>query len=657
MSEGEGSKPGEEVDASSWSAIERAALEASRDPILKEMLEQERVVSDEVDAKLFVELVRYVRHHKGLAAFSVTLSVLEAGLMALPPFAIGLAIDVVRQSGAGRSDEGLAGALHGVASWIDGVIGYAPGVEGLIVAYGVMILCVWLVRWVMATATTYVVQMLGQRVVHDLRMDVYGHVIAMDMGYFHTNPVGRLVNRTTFDTKTLSEFFSDALAQGLRDILFLVVLIGVMLTLDVPLTAILLAAFPLLVAAGALYRLYARPAMRTTQAVMSRMNAWLAENIAGMRENQLYQTEGRRRGEFKALTDAHQSSVRSWISAWGWLRPLMMGISAVATTAVLYVGYGRVVGGAISVGVLLTFLQYTTRMWVPVRNLTEKFNMIQTALTATERIFDVLGQKSGMTDAPGAVAEAAVERGDLTFEGVRFAYPTKPESEILKGVDFSVEAGQMLALVGDTGAGKSTIVHLISRFYDVTGGAVKVDGRDVREYTLAGLRAGIAIVPQDVVIFAGTIRDNITLGLDVSDEVVWAACEAVCADRFIKRFPGRLDHVMDESGRTLSAGERQLLSFARALVYNPPILILDEATANVDTQTEALIQEALERLTKGRTSVVVAHRLSTIRDADVILVMRHGQVVERGTHDELLEMGGEYDRLHRLHMGGESAAA
>jgi ATP-binding cassette subfamily B protein len=200
-------------------------------------------------------------------------------------------------------------------------------------------------------------------------------------------------------------------------------------------------------------------------------------------------------------------------------------------------------------------------------------------------------------------------------------------------------------------------VHLISRFYDVTAGAVKVDGRDVREYTLAGLRAGIAIVPQDVVIFAGTIRDNITLGLDVDDEVVWAACEAVCADRFITRFPGRLDHVMDESGRTLSAGERQLLSFARALVYNPPILILDEATANVDTQTEALIQEALERLTKGRTSVVVAHRLSTIRDADVILVMRHGQVVERGTHDELLAQGGEYERLHRLHMGGASAAA
>ncbi len=338
MSDGEGSKPTE--DDASWSATERAALEASRDPILREMLEQERVVSDEVDAKLFVKLVRYVRHHKGLAAFSITLSVIEAALMALPPFAIGLAIDVIRSSGAQRSEAGLAGGLHAVVAWFDGVIGYAPGVEGLIVAYGALILSVWVLRWFMATGTTYVVQMLGQRVVHDLRMDVYGHVMDMDMGYFHTNPVGRLVNRTTFDTKTLSEFFSDALAQGLRDVLFLAVLIAVMLTLDVPLTLILLAAFPLLVGAGALYRMYARPAMRTTHAVSSRMNAWLAENIAGMRENQLYQTEPRRRGEFKALTDAHQSSVRSWISAWGWLRPLMMGISAVATTAVLYVGYG-----------------------------------------------------------------------------------------------------------------------------------------------------------------------------------------------------------------------------------------------------------------------------------------------------------------------------
>ena len=220
----------------------------------------------------------------------------------------------------------------------------------------------------------------------------------------------------------------------------------------------------------------------------------------------------------------------------------------------------------------------------------------------------------------------------------------------MRGISWSAAKGEMIALVGDTGAGKSTIAHLLSRFYDVTEGTVRIDGRDVREYDLGKLREGIAIVPQDVVIFAGTVRDNITLGLEVSDDVVWEAARAVCADRFIDRFEDGLEHIMDEGGRTLSAGERQLLSFARALVFNPPVLILDEATANVDTETENMIQEALARLTQGRTSVVIAHRLSTIREADQILVLRHGEIIERGRHEELLEQGGEYARLYELHM-------
>jgi ATP-binding cassette subfamily B multidrug efflux pump len=396
--------------------------------------------------------------------------------------------------------------------------------------------------------------------------------------------------------------------------------------------------------------------MRTNSAVMSRMNSWLAENINGMRENQIYGVVTRRRGEFGSLTDAHQTSVHRLIQAWGILRPMMMLICAVATAIVLWKGYERVIEGVITVGVLLTFLQYTTRLWVPVRNLAEKLNVIQTALTAAERIFDVLEAKTRMKDAPDADESLTVTQGAIRFEDVRFAYPNKADDEVLRGIDFEVQPGQMLALVGDTGAGKSTIIHLLSRFYDITSGTIELDGRALPEYTLKHLRQGIALVPQDVVIFAGTIRENITLGLDVDDEVVWECARAVCADRFIDRFPDGLDHVMDEAGRTLSAGERQLLSFARALVYNPPVLILDEATANVDTETEALIQQALERLTQGRTSVVIAHRLSTIRDADQILVLRHGQVLERGRHDELIDQGGEYSRLHALHMSTQQAA-
>jgi ABC-type multidrug transport system fused ATPase/permease subunit len=631
-----------------WSRAEREAIEAARDPVLELMLKQERVETEALDTTLFLRLVSYLGRHRALAALCVVLSLGEALLMALPPYAIGVAMDLF-VSGR-RAAGGLAGALGEAARALGaGVFGAWPAGEGVILGFGVVILGVWLLRWGVAMSTTYMVQKLGQRIVHDLRMDVYRHITSMDMGYFHSNPVGRLVNRTTFDVQALSEFFSDAFAQGVRDVLFIGVLVVVMLGLDVPLAMVLLVSLPLLVLWGGLYARYGRPAMRSVTAVQSRMNGWLAEHIAGMRENQLYRMEARRREEFHALTNAHQAAVVRWIQAWGLLRPAMMVTSALATTAVLVIGYGRATSGSITVGVLLTFLQYTTKLWVPVRNLTEKFNMIQTALTSAERIFDVLETKSLIYNMPDASPQLKVTRGDIEFSAVHFRYPTK-EEEALRGVDFKVKPGQFLALVGDTGAGKSTVAHLVSRFYDVTGGAVLVDGHDVRRYTLDALRRGIALVPQDVVIFAGTLRDNITLGHDVDEARLVECVRAVCADRVVNRFPRGLDHIIEEGGRTLSAGERQLISFARALVFNPPILILDEATANVDTQTEALIQRALAELTRGRTSVVIAHRLSTIRDADEILVLRQGQIIERGRHEALLDAGGEYARLYRLHV-------
>ena len=657
-------EPGREEEAAAASAaaapkitpIEAAIIKATRDPILQQMLEQERIESGELDSSLLARLLGYLKPHKAEAALCVGLISVEAALMTLPAYVIGLAIDVVRDQGTER-DQGasaLESWTRGATSWIgQGIERAALELEqggALVASFAVLIMALWVARWLFAMAATYAVQRLGQRIVHDLRVSVYDHITGMDMGYFHTNPVGRLVNRATFDTQSISQFFSDALSQGLVDGLFIVFLVAMMLWLDAWLAAILLCALPLLIGIGLLYRYAARPAMRTNSAVVSRINSWMAEHINGMRENQLYNVVTRRRGEFGALTDAHQTSVTRLIQAWAMLRPAMMMVCAVATALVLWQGYERVIAGAITVGVLLTFLQYTTRLWVPVRSLAEKLTVIQTALTAAERIFDVLKTPTAMRDAPEARAELSVQRGGLRFEKVRFAYPSKPKDEVLRGIDLEVEPGQMLALVGDTGAGKSTIVHLLSRFYDVSAGRIEIDGHPIKAYTLEQLRRGIALVPQDVVIFAGTIRENITLGLEVDDERVWECARAVRADRFIERFEDGLDHVMDEAGRTMSAGERQLLSFARALVYNPPVLVLDEATANVDTETEALIQHALGRLTQGRTSVVIAHRLSTIREADQILVLRHGEVIERGDHEELLHRGGEYARLHKLHM-------
>ena len=634
------------------SKAEREVLAAAKDPVLQKMLEQERIESAEFDTSLLWRLLGYLKRHRALSALGVCLSMVQAVVMTLPAWAIGLAVDMVRQGDeAGRALTGAAAAFAHTAGSISGALFAQPlAIEAKIAGYAALIFGLIFVQMVLSMLGYYAVQMLGQRVVHDLRMDVYTHLMAMDMGYFHKNPVGRLVNRTVFDTQSLSQFFSDAFSQGVRDLFFILALMVVMFTMDVPLALVLLGIFPLLLVMGLVYRHFARSAMRTTSAVKSRMNSWLAENIAGMRENQLYQTEARRNGEFGALTDAHQRASVASVRAWGILRPSLLALSALATAGVLWLGYTRVAQGVVTVGVLLTFLQYTQQLWVPVRNLAEKFNVVQTALTSIERIYDVLDTPSQMKDTPFADPALSVTKGALEFKNVRFAYPTKPEQEVLRGINFVAKPGEMIALVGDTGAGKSTIVHLISRFYDVTSGAVRLDGHEVREYTLAQLRQGIALVPQDVVIFAGTVRENITLGLEVPDALVLGALRAVRADRFIDRFEYGLDQVMDEGGRTLSAGERQLLSFARALVFNPPLLILDEATANVDTETESLIQQALATLTKGRTSVVVAHRLSTIREADQILVLRHGQIIERGRHQELLDQAGEYARLYELHM-------
>ncbi len=629
------------------SGIEQQALELADDPILAAMLAEERIESEQFDLALLWQLAGFARPHWPLAVGAVGLSAVESGLMTVPAYMIGLALDRVTSGGARTTqwaDRVIAGFESVALDWFG-----ASGTSAAIVYLGALVLVAWVLRWIVAIVTTYVMQMLGQKIVHDLRTRIYEHISSMGLEYFHKNPVGRLVNRTTFDVQSISELFSDAFAQGLRDSMFIVVLMAVMFGLDPLLAGVLLASFPFLIAIAWVYRMMARPSMRTQQAVQSRMNSWLAENLSGMRENQLYRREQRRRAEYFQLTEAHQTAVTRVIQSWGLLRPGMMVVTAVGSSIVLLLGYERVVAGVITVGVLLTFLQYTARIWVPIRNITEKVNIIQTALTAAERVFDVLDTPRSMRDADEADPGLEVTRGRVRFEGVRFRYPSSTD-DVLRGISFEANPGDMVALVGDTGAGKTTIVNLVSRFYDVTAGSVSVDGRDVRDYLLHNLRRGIAIVPQDVVVFAGTLRDNLTLGAPYSDERIMECLRAVHAEDLVDRFDDGLDHVLQESGRTLSVGERQLLSFARALIVNPPILVLDEATASVDSRTEARIQDALEELTAGRTTLVIAHRLSTIRDADLILVLRHGEVIERGRHLELIAQNGEYARLHRKHV-------
>lgn len=623
------------------SRVEREALALSNDPILVKMLEEERVEADEVDMRLFAKLLAYLKPHKGLTAVAVILSLAESLLMTLPAYIVGLAIDAVSKAGA------RDGVFDGILTVMAAAVPVSQeGPTTLIIAFGAILLAAWTLRWVIAAVTTYLVQKLGQLVVHDLRVDVFDHITGQGLAFFHKNPVGRLVNRTTFDVQSLSELFSDAFAQGFRDVLFVIVLCVVMFKLDFTLSILIVGSFPLLVGVALLYRALARPSLRTMSAIQSRMNAWLAENIAGMRENQLYRRERRREAEWYSLTQAHQASIYRVVQAWAVLRPGMMIVSALATSLVLIVGYGRVTEGLVTIGVLITFIEYTSRVWVPVRNLAEKFNIIQNALTAGERVFNILEQPTTIKTLTTADPNLKVVKGSVEFKDVRFTYPRTTE-EVIKGISFEAKPGEMVALVGNTGAGKSTIVQLISRFYDASEGEIRVDGRLVTDFELPNLRAGIALVPQDVVIFAGTLRENITLGAEYPDETVLETLKAVRGEILVTRNEDGLDQVLEEGGRTLSAGERQLISFARALLVNPPIIILDEATASIDTETESLIQEALVRLTKGRTTIVIAHRLSTIRDAHQILVLRHGQVIERGTHPELLHRGGEYAALYQ----------
>jgi ATP-binding cassette, subfamily B, multidrug efflux pump len=603
------------------SAIEREALALTHDPILLHMLNEERVEAHSLDLSLLRRLLSFLPPHRSLAIFALSFALLEALVMAIPPFLVGKTLDLITSS--------------------------SP--PNLILSLGLWTAAAWALRWCIAVATSYAMQRLGLAVVHDIRCALFSHISLQDQPFFLQNPTGRLVNRTAFDTQSLSELFSDALASSSRDLLFILVLLSVMLSLNPPLALILLLSFPVLISIALLYRHIVRPPMRTMTAVMSRMNAWISEHTSGMRENHLYRCQPRRAAEFLNLTHAHQASTTLVVRGWALLRPAMLLTASTSSLLILLFGYHLTLSHTISLGVLLTFLQYADMLWRPVRDLAEKFNLIQTSLTSAERITHTLNSSPLISTLPSANPTLTINAGAISLQDVHFAYPSQPQKQVLKGISFNVKPNETIAIVGDTGAGKSTIAQLLMRFFDPTSGQVIIDGHDARDFTLDHLREGVAFVPQDVTLFASSIRDNISLGADFSDAHIWRALDAVHASPIVRRFPLLLDHILDEGGRTLSAGERQLLAFARALAFNAPILILDEATANIDSPTERLIQAALLTLTSDRTSIIIAHRLSTIRHAHQILVLRDGLIIERGDHASLLSLHGEYARLHHLH--------
>ncbi len=500
---------------------------------------------------------------------------------------------------------------------------------------------------------TWLLQLTGQRIMFDLRTEIHGHLQRLDVAFYDRNPVGRLMTRVTSDVDALNDLFTSGVVSVFGDIFSLIGIMTVLLAMDWRLALVTFSVLPLIVLLTQWFRRNVRESYRTVRGLVARINAFLQENITGMATVQVFRREGRHFGQFEAINAAHRDANVASIFYYAVFYPSIELIGALATALIIWWGGGWVIGGTLTVGVLVAFTQYAQRFFRPISDLSEKFNLLQSAMASSERIF-------GLLDTPVTVQSAPAPRpcagpGRITFEHVWFAYAG--DDFVLRDVSFEVQPGTRVAIVGATGAGKSTIINLLMRFYDVSRGRILLDGVDIRDLDLHDLRRRFSLVLQDVHVFSGTVAGNIRLGRsDLDDDHVRAALDAVHAGPFVDRLPGGLAAPVAERGATLSTGQKQLLSFARALAFDPEVLLLDEATSNVDTETEFLIRDALRVLMAGRTTVAIAHRLSTIQDMDTILVLHKGQVREAGSHQDLLARRGIYHRLYQLQYRDQEEA-
>ncbi|MCX6543092.1 MAG: ABC transporter ATP-binding protein [Acidobacteria bacterium] len=497
---------------------------------------------------------------------------------------------------------------------------------------------------------TFVLQMIGQRIMYDMRMQIYGHLQRLDIAFYDRNPVGRLMTRVTTDVDALNELFTSGVVSVFGDIFTLAGIMIVLVTMNWRLALVAFSVLPLIVVVTQWFRRNVRDSYRTVRAWIAKINTFLQENITGMATVQLFRREARNYSRFDDINRGHRDANIESIFYYAVFYPAIEVVGALATALIIWRGGGDVVRHAVTLGTLVAFIQYSQRFFRPISDMSEKFNILQSAMAASERIFTLLD--TPVVIASAAQARSAAWRGHVVFDHVWFAYAG--DDYVLRDVSFEVKPGERVGIVGATGAGKSTIINLLMRFYDVGRGRVLVDGVDIRDIDLAELRRVFSLVLQDVHVFSGTIGGNIRLGdSSIDDERVRAAARAVHADRFITRLPQGFDTAVAERGGTLSTGQKQLLSFARALAFDPRILVLDEATSSVDTETELLIRDALHVLMAGRTTIAIAHRLSTIQDVNKILVLHKGQLRESGTHQELLALRGIYYRLYQLQYKDE----
>lgn len=588
------------------------------------------------DGALIRRLLSYARPHARGLAGCVALLFALTGLHLLQPYLIKLAIDGVLQ--APPASRGLDGLLPYVGAY------FAVGLLAAGVEY----------------AQGYWLRVTGQAIIARIRHDVFAHLQTLDLAYFDRNPVGRLVTRATNDVEALNEMYTSVLVNLFKDLFMILGAMAVMLAMDARLALVSFAALPAVALVAWLFQRLARKAWRDVRVKLARINATLAENFAGVRTIQVFAREARTAEEFRAINADHFAASMHQLHIYAVFRPLLELVSMASLAALLWWGGAAALAGGLTFGTLFAFTHYNRQLFEPVNAVAEKYNVLQSALASAERIFQLLATAPAITDPPATegvgVTITAEPVPAVEFRDVWFAYEAPDAAEprwVLAGVSFKVMPGETTAFVGHTGAGKSTIMALVARFYDVQRGSVLVDGVDVRAWSQAALRHRVGTVMQDVFLFAGDVAFNVALGDPAIDrEAVEAAGRLVGADGFVAGLPGGWDAPVAERGATFSAGQRQLLAFARTLAHQPGILVLDEATASVDTETEQALQKAMGAARRARTTLVVAHRLSTIQDADRIHVMHRGRIVEAGAHGDLLAEGGLYARLWQLQAAG-----
>jgi ATP-binding cassette subfamily B multidrug efflux pump len=612
-----------------------------------ENVDEDEILGKSYDGKLMSRFVPYVKPYSRVLSISLVFLLVTSALDQLGPDLIGYAIDRFVSPASERTKNGVYSAFD----WVFQAL-HLSGMAGVLEILLFALTLSFVLKYVMG----YMLQWIGQRVMYDLRTQIFTHLERLNLQFFDKNPVGRLMSRLTGDVDSLNDLVTQGVVSILGDGITLVVIVVFMLVLDWKLALFGLAVLPPMVLIANVFQKAMRRIYRRIRVRLSRINGYLNENITGMSIVQLFNRERKMFESFDELNQSYRTANLQAIFAYSLFSPIVIFMGALGTGLLLWFGGSNLKGWGVQPGVMVAMIVYTNAAFQPIRDLADKFTLLQAAMAGAERIFGLLDEVQEPPDVPNPVVLDTV-RGDIQFRNVVFGYD--PANPVLKDVSFKINAGESVAIVGATGAGKTSMISIMSRFYDIQGGQILLDGVDIRDMRRSDVRRHIGTVLQDPVLFSGTIKSNIRLHSDeVTDEQVRRAAMFVNADRFIDQLPDGYDSEVRERGANFSAGQRQLIAFARAIAFDPEVLlVLDEATSSVDTETESLIQDALERLMNNRTSIIIAHRLFTIRHVDRIIVLHKGKLVEQGTHDDLLAQQGFYHRLYELQYQEQEDAA